>query len=137
MKRALICAPLLLALIGCAAPQPVAYPNGHLKRVGSAQFERDAEACSERATTSVGLNDGGKRLPQQVARNALIGGAAGGAFAWGAGRDIESRALGGGAAGAVGTLVKGLFSMNEPDGVHQKFVERCLKKKGYEPIGWR
>ena len=47
----------------------------------------------------------------------------------------------GAAAGAAGSavvgLVRGLFRSREPDPVYRRFVEKCLREKGYEPIGWK
>ncbi|MBW2448714.1 MAG: hypothetical protein JRG83_22750, partial [Deltaproteobacteria bacterium] len=43
-----------------------------------------------------------------------------------------------GAAGAAaGGLVRGLFRSREPDPVERRFVEQCLRDRGYQPIGWR
>jgi hypothetical protein len=46
-------------------------------------------------------------------------------------------AAAGAAGGAAGGMTRGLFESGEPDPVMKRFVERCLRDKGYEPIGWK
>lgn len=48
------------------------------------------------------------------------------------------RAAGAGAAGGA-TLgaVSGAFDADEPDPVFKNYVDRCLREKGYELIGWQ
>ena len=38
---------------------------------------------------------------------------------------------------AAGGLVRGLLRWREPDPVERRFVEQCLRERGYQPIGWR
>jgi len=45
-------------------------------------------------------------------------------------------AAGGGAAGATRGLIRGLFGNRGPSAVYKNFVNRCLREKGYDPIGW-
>jgi hypothetical protein len=42
----------------------------------------------------------------------------------------------GAAAGFTGTVLRG-SSGRRVDPVFANFVERCLRERGYEPIGWR
>jgi hypothetical protein len=30
-----------------------------------------------------------------------------------------------------------MFSKSEPDPTYRAFVEECLRRKGYDPIGWQ
>ena len=39
--------------------------------------------------------------------------------------------------GCAGTLMRGLLRKDRPDSLHRAFVERCLRERGYDPIGWR
>jgi hypothetical protein len=52
------------------------------------------------------------------------------------GRAGASAAMGG-AGGGTGGLIRGLFRSRDLDPVQQEFVNKCLKDKGYEVIGWR
>ena len=53
-------------------------------------------------------------------------------------KPIATAGAGAGAAGgAAGALTRGVIRSGDPDPVYQRFVEKCLRDKGYEPIGWR
>jgi len=125
-----------LGLVGCgAAKRPVLYPNNHLKTVGTAQGERDIDDCMQMAETYVKKNQDSK-----VAEGAVKGGAVGAATgaAVGAVTGNFGRGLAAGAAGgAAGGATHGLFKAAEPSPVYKNFVNRCLKEKGYEPMGWQ
>jgi hypothetical protein len=49
----------------------------------------------------------------------------------------KSEELAGGAGAATAALVSGAFDSSEPTQVYIRFVEICLREKGYQPIGWR
>jgi outer membrane lipoprotein SlyB len=125
-----------LALIGCGASQkPVLYPNGYLKAVGNTQAQRDIDDCMQTAEAYVKKNQDSK-----VAEGAVKGGAIGAASgaAIGAVTGNFGRGLAAGAAGgAAGGATWGLFKAAEPSPVYKNFVNKCLKDKGYEPVGWQ
>jgi len=127
---------LALTLIGCGAnKRPVLYPNNRLKMVGNAQGERDVDECMQTAETYVKKNQDSK-----VAEGAVKGGAVGAATgaAVGAVTGNFGRGLAAGAAGgAAGGATHGLFKAAEPSPVYKNFVNRCLKEKGYEAMGWQ
>jgi len=125
---------LIFLLTGCTAHRPVLYPNEHLKTVSDGQAQTDIDECSRQAKAYVKANPGAK-----VAGNTAAGGAAGavvggaiGAVTGHLGRGIAIGAAG----GATGGLMRGLFRSAEPSPVYKNFVNRCLREKGYEPIGW-
>src|SRR5436309_3006240 len=60
------------------------------------------------------------------------GGAVGGAVVGAAG----SGSAIGAASGATMGLLRGLFSSPKPSQAYMHFVDRCLKERGYEPMGW-
>jgi hypothetical protein len=136
MLKATIAAALaagVLTLAGCAARQPVLYPNQHYDQVGRSAAERDVEACKQRAASH-------DRLPAaETARTTVVGsgigaaaGAAGGAI-WGhAGRGAASGAAGGAAAG----LLHALLGSNEPSPTYKSYVTACLDERGYRVVGW-
>jgi outer membrane lipoprotein SlyB len=125
-----------LALVGCGASQkPVLYPNNQLKTVGNDQAQRDINDCMQTAEAYVKKNQDSK-----VAEGAVKGGAIGAATgaAIGAVTGNFGRGLAAGAAGgAAGGATHGLFKAAEPSPVYKNFVNKCLKEKGYEPIGWQ
>jgi len=134
----------LFGLVGCATQRPVLYPNEQFKRVGSAVGERDTDDCMRRAEEYVASNgrvDGAvKGAATEAATNATIGaaaGAAGGAIVGRAGTWAAVGAAGGGAAGATRSLINVFSGKQSLSPVYKNFVNRCLRDKGYDPIGWQ
>ena len=56
-----------------------------------------------------------------------------GAVTGNVGRGAAIGAAGGGASG----ITQGALSAREPDAVYRRYVETCLRERGYDPIGWR
>jgi hypothetical protein len=140
MIRSMLSGLLLLGLAGCAMQRPVLYPNEQFKRVGSSAAERDTDECMGRAEEYVASNgrvDGAvKGAATGAATSATINaaaGAAGGAIVGHAGTGAAI----GGAAGATRGLIRGLSGKQNPSPVYKNFVNRCLRDKGYDPIGWQ
>jgi hypothetical protein len=138
------CAAAIAALVGCGSQRPVLYPNGHLSQVGTTTAERDIDLCMRRAEDYVASDGGtGKALEGAAVAGgagAAVGaaaGAAGGSVVGRAGIDAAAGAAGGGAAGVIGALIYGLSGRHDPDPVYKNFVNRCLRERGYDPIGWR
>jgi Glycine-zipper domain len=131
---------LLLAASGlaaCAGPKPVLYPNQHLEAVGQARAERDIAECQALAESA-----GARAAPDRGARTAgstAVGGAAGAATGVVGGAVVGSPGTGaavGAATGATAGLLRSIFSSRGPSAAYQGFVDRCLRERGYEPVGW-
>jgi Glycine-zipper domain len=128
----------VVAVAGCAStPRPVLYPNAHLSAVGQAQADADLAECrrlAEAAGASAGSGQG-----EQAAKSGAVGGAIGGATGavGGAilGRPGTGAALGA-ATGATAGLMRSLFRRDEPSQAYRGFVDRCLRERGYDPVGW-
>jgi outer membrane lipoprotein SlyB len=126
----------ILLTLGCAQQRPVLYPSPYLKAVGQERAESDINDCIRLASEQGAQGDAGEK----VAKETVEGGAIGGAVGAGVGAVLSSVGRGaaaGAAGGAAGALTRGLFRSSEPDPVFRGFVDRCLREKGYEPIGWR
>lgn len=125
-----------LLAIGCAAKRPVLYPNETVNNVGWDAARRDVDECLKFAEAyGLEANPAG-RAATSTAVGGVMGGASGGA--WGAIRgDAGSRAAAGAAAGASVGLIRGIFRWRDPDPIQQRFVGVCLRKQGYEVIGWK
>jgi len=128
----------LLALsVGCstAAKRPVFYPNNHIKQVGQAQARRDTNACMALADKyEVSRTKDGEVATRSV-EGALLGGVSAGA--WGIVRgDAAERAAAGALAGGSAAAVKGGIESTRISPTFQRFVQRCLREKGYDLIGW-
>jgi len=131
---------LALALTGCASgPKPVLYPNDQLQAVGQAEADRAIAECrelAESAGASGGSGDVGRAAGSTAAGGAIGGatGAVGGAIL---GRPGTGAAVGA-ATGATAGLLRSIFSGGgrQPGPAYRNFVDRCLRERGYEPVGW-
>lgn len=125
----------LLFAAGCASPRPVLYPNEQFQAAGKEQARQDTDDCIAQARKYV-ESQKGKTVAKHTGWGAAAGAALGavqGAFTGDIGKAVaEGAALG----GTVG-LAHGAVNASEPDAVFRQFVDICLAKKGYQPIGWR
>jgi hypothetical protein len=125
-----------LALGACATSAPVVYPKAN---AAPARVAADTEQCRRQATEAVGLNG---RNTGSLARSAGQAGTVGfvaaavGSLVAGS-KDAWQKARGAAAGGASGIATKVLLEWNEPDEVHQEYVERCMKQRGHDVLGWR
>lgn len=127
---------------GCAANRPVLYPNEAMQRSGSVAAQRQVDECMRLADDY--LAGGGadaeaaKDVAGRTAGGAAIGaatGAVGGAIYGDAGKGAAA----GAATGATAGLVSGIWDRmtgSGPSPTYKQFVERCLRERGYEAIGW-
>jgi hypothetical protein len=121
----------------------VLYPNEQLNKVGDAAAQRDVDDCMQRASQYVKSGGHEAQVAHQVGERAVVGGgigaatgAVGGAIA---GNPGEGAAIGA-ASGATAGVLSGLFDSwhsQEVDPVYANFVDRCLRERGYDPIGWK
>jgi len=128
---------LALTVAGCAGPEPVLYPNAHLRTVGQAQAERDIAECQELAEAAGA--DGAQGRAEAAAKGTAAGGAIGGASGAAGGAVVGAAGRGaavGAASGATGGLLRSLFKSSGPSPAYRNFVDRCLAERGYQPVGW-
>jgi hypothetical protein len=139
----IVCLLNLCLLAGCSSQRPILYPNEQFKRAGTETVDRDVDECMRRADDY--LASGGRAggtaagTAKGVATSSTIGAAAGGAggsVVGRAGQGAAAGAAGGAAAGATRGLFQGLMDKQGPSPVYKNFVFRCLREKGYSPIGW-
>jgi Glycine-zipper domain len=128
---------VLVWLIAACAPKPILYPNTHFTDVGKEVAERDIEECSAMAKDAGATPSQGKtgQVAGSTAGGGAIGsasGAVGGAVVGHAGRG----AMVGAAGGATAGFLRGLFRRSPPSNAYKQFVNRCLKDRGYDPVGW-
>lgn len=128
----------LAAAAGCASSQrPVLYPNAAYERAGRAQAERDVDDCMRRAESHGLSPTGSSRVVRRSAEGAAVGAAAGAAGAAVYGNDVGRAAGTGAAAGAAAGAVRGGFEAADPNPTYRSFVQRCLRERGYEVVGWQ
>jgi outer membrane lipoprotein SlyB len=128
---------ILLLVAGCAAPKPILYPNAHSQQVGKEVADRDIDECREMAKDAGATASQGKS--GQVAGSTTAGGrdricsrGSGWCGGWSPGRG----AMVGAASGATAGFLRGLFRRSPPSNTYKQFVQRCLKERGYDPVGW-
>lgn len=124
----------LLLLSGCAHERPRLYPDPVVQRRGPAQVDRDIQACEDFAKANgIGYSRGG--VGRRTVEGGVVGGAGGaavGAIYGNAGRGAAT----GAAYGATTGFIRSLFTRDRPHPTYVRFVNRCLRDKGYDPIGW-
>lgn len=126
---------ILLAACPACAKKPVLYPNAQYKEAGQAKVSEDINYCMAFAEKSVGNTSRGKNSAKAGLKGGLLGGAVGlgiGIVTGTPGTSALAGATGGAAGGAVGGALQ-----DSEDPLYKKFVERCLREKGYEPMGWK
>lgn len=123
-------------LLACSQKRPVLYPNYHLEHVGNEVAQADIDECMRLAAEHGATSSSSGKVAKGTTKGAAVGGAGGaaaGAVLGSAGRGAAAGAAG----GAAIALTRGIFRSREPDPVFRRFVEKCLRDKGYEPIGWK
>lgn len=131
----LLAATLLLGACASSAKRPVFYPNAHLRNVGQAQAQRDTSACMSLANEYGVATTKDGEVARRTGKGAVLGGV--GAGAWGLVRgDAGERAAAGAAAGAATGAATGAFASTELSPTYKGFVNRCLRERGYNVIGW-
>jgi hypothetical protein len=134
----------VLGSAGCSAARPVLYPNEHYTRVGDAAAQRDIDECMIRAQEFAKGGSQAEAKARDAAKSAGYGavsgaavGAVGGAIGGNVGEGAAVGAATGATAGLVHSVFGGFFGPSGPDPVVGSFVDRCLREKGYDPIGWK
>jgi hypothetical protein len=128
---------IMLIFAGCAPPKPILYPNDHLQQVGKEVADRDIDECRGMAKDAGATASQGKS--GQVAGSTAAGGAIGSAAGAVGGAVVGHPGRGamvGAASGATVGFLRGLFRRSPPSNAYKQFVRRCLKERGYDPVGW-
>lgn len=127
---------IVFSCLGCATKRPILAPNEHLQKMSPDAVQRDIDECIRQAKEAGPGAVRGKQIAGQTVGGAAVGAAAGtvaGAISGGAGIGAAAGAAGGATAG----LLHGLFGSRDLDSGQQRYVEDCLRQKGYNPTGWQ
>ena len=130
----------LFAISACATQKPVLSSNEHLTRVGSSVAEQDIGECI--AYAKAGSEAGPINSPIAAAATSSVAGAAAGGAGGAIWGNAGPGAAAGAVAGAVGSLTYALlqgqlFERKPVEPNTRQLAERCLREKGYDPVGWR
>ena len=127
---------ITVLITACAKKRPVLYPNTTYKAAGETVAQGDIDACIQLAADHGHATDSGKKVASSTAKGTVVGAAVGGAVGAVTGR--PGRGLAAGAAGGgAGGLARGTLKSGDPDEIERRFVEQCLRDKGYKVIGWK
>ena len=148
-RRALIVsgalALILTVVAGCASSKkPVLYPNAKMQQTDPDEVQRDIDDCRRQASEYVESTAG-----KDIAKGAAVGGGAGAAVGAaggavrgamggrGAGAGAATGAAVGAATGATAGAMHGAVKQTAPSPIYKQFVNRCLRERGYDVIGWQ
>jgi hypothetical protein len=121
---------LALAMLGGCASRPVVYGGG-------AVAQADIDECKRLAREAGAGGGDGRRVARDTALGAAAGGAATGVYGAVRGyNDVGNRVAAGAAAGAAVGMVRGVARGSEPSGTFKRYVNRCLRERGYDVVGW-
>lgn len=135
-----VAAVLLCGTVGCAAVQgpmrPRFYPNDTYRRYGASAADRAAADCA-----SLADEYGENSQEWQSALTSTAGGAALGAGTGALAGVITQGKVGrataaGAAIGGILGVLSHLNQRGESNPSRQRFVEACLKERGYDVIDW-
>jgi hypothetical protein len=127
---------MLGLLLGACAKRPVLYPNEHLQEVGEDVSKQDIQECMTLADNANLEDDRALEAGKRTAGGAAIGGATGAATGAISGRPGMGAAIGA-VTGAMGGFFSWLFGSSEPDPIYKRYVDICLRDRGYQPLGWK
>ncbi|EQC43079.1 hypothetical protein M899_0369 [Bacteriovorax sp. BSW11_IV] len=120
----------LFHLSGCSS-KPVLYPNARYKAMGKESANQQIENCMKEGDDFM-ESPKAKKILGTASKGAAVGGAVGVVSGIIRGDWLEGLLSGaaiGGAAGAASGAVA-------PDRLKQAYVNRCLREKGLDVIGW-
>ncbi len=127
---------VIILMTACAKKRPVLYPNATYKAAGESVAQADINACIQLAADHGHATDAGKNVAGSTAKGAVTGAVVGGAVGAVTGRPGRGAAAGA-AGGGAGGLMHGAWKSGDPDQIERRFVEQCLRDKGYKVIGWK
>jgi len=103
---------MVFGCLACAARRPILAPNQHLQEMAPDAVQGDIDECI------------------RIAKEAGPGAARG--------KQIAGQTAGGAAVGsAKGCFFRYLLGTSDLDPGQKRFVEDCLRQKGYNPIAWQ
>lgn len=126
---------LVLFITACSSSRPVLYPNSYRQSVSIETVNYDINDCIRLANASGAAQKRSGKIATNAAGSAAVGGAAGAAAGAVRGNTGRGAATGAAAAGAA-SVMRGALQSDDPDPLHKAFVNKCLRDRGYEPIGW-
>lgn len=128
---------VLFLVTACGVKSPVLYPNAKYNKIGKSKSEQMADDCEKKAEAAgIEKDKSTKKALRSGGVGALAGGAAGAAGSAIYGGNVGRATAAGAAGGGIWGFFTRMFSSDEPNPVYKSYVNRCIKGKGLEVIGW-
>lgn len=137
MRHRMCLAIAVIALSACARNEPIVYRSA--EAAGGAAAAEAAIAECKQAAEAAGASPHGGAVSDTARRTvggAAVGGATGaigGAIAGNAGKGAAI----GAATGAAANVLRRFFDEPAPNPAYRAYVERCLRDRGIEIVGWQ
>jgi len=135
-KIAIIIIGIAILMAACAKKRPVLYPNVTYQTAGATVAQADIDQCFKLAADHGLETDAEKNIAVSTAKGASTGAVVGGAVGAVQGRPGKGAALGAAGGGSAG-MMREAWKSGDPDDIERRFVEQCLRDKGYQVIGWK
>ena len=135
-KIVIIVIGISVLITACAKKRPVLYPNATYQTTGTAVAQADIDQCFKLAADHGLETDAEKNVAVATAKGASTGAVVGGAVGAVQGRPGKGAAVGAAGAGSAG-MMREAWKSGDPDDIERRFVEQCLREKGYQVIGWK
>ena len=135
-KTTVIMLGIALLMAACAKKRPVLYPNATYQTAGAAVAQADIDQCFRMAAEHGLKTDPDKNIAVATAKGASTGAVVGGAVGAVRGHPGKGAAVGAAGAGSAG-MMREAWKSGDPDEIERRFVNQCLREKGYQVIGWK
>jgi uncharacterized protein YcfJ len=135
-KSVIIMIGIAVLMTACAQKRPVLYPNVTYQAAGATVAQADIDQCFKLAADHGLKTDAEKNVAVSTAKGASTGAVVGGAVGAVQGRPGKGAAIGAAGGGSAG-MMREAWKSGDPDDIERRFVEQCLREKGYQVIGWK
>ena len=135
-KIAIITIGIDILMAACAKKRPALYPNATYQAAGATVAQADIDQCIKLAADHGLEKDAEKNIAVSTAKGATTGAVVGGAVGAVQGRPGKGAAIGAAGGGSAG-MMREAWKSGDPDDIERRFVEQCLRDKGYQVIGWK
>ena len=135
-KIVIIVIGISVLMTACAKKRPILYPNATYQSAGATVAQADIDQCFKLAADHGLETDAEKNVAVSTAKGATTGAVVGGAVGAVEGHPGRGAAVGAAGGGSAGMMHEA-WKSGDPDDIERRFVEQCLREKGYQVIGWK
>lgn len=126
----------VLLLCSACSRRPVLYENPQLTKSEKNVADKDIDECMAQAKNAGAKSETAATSGREVGIGAVSGAAVSAVGSAIYDGSVSGRSVGAGAGiGAAGTIIHRMFR-KRTDPLFENYVNSCLRKKGYELVGW-